>query len=90
MSIFQNWKPKEIAAMRRATAKLRALQPRDMYVEPTLPGCTYVSTSGYYRIEVVIDTKKYYCGSLRAWDEKAARAMQEQKVLDHGPKPTRK
>jgi len=90
MSIFQNWKPNEMAALRRATARLRAQQPRDLYIEPTLPGCSYVSTSGYYRIEVVIGTKKYYCGSLRQWDEKAARAMQEQKILDHGPKPETK
>jgi len=84
MSIFHDWKPKELAALHRATARLRAQQPRDVFVKPTLRGCSYVPTSGYYRIDAIIDGKKYYCGSLREWDEQKAMALQRQAELDYG------
>ena len=79
-----NFTPRELRALERATAKLRAQQPQDdepLYPMPeptTLPGCTWVSSRGRYHIYTRVDGMKLYCGSLRRWDEKLAARMQEE------------
>lgn len=86
MSIFHDWTNRELAALSRATAKLRAQQPRDVFTKPTLRHCYYVPTRGYYHIDVYVHGKKYYAGTLREWDEDEAMAMQrhtEERVLNN-------
>ena len=78
MSIFDDWTPNEIAALERATRKLRAEQPEKPkeYYKPTLKGCHYDSKNERYNIFIYIDGHRLKAGKLERWDEGAALAMQ--------------
>jgi len=78
MSIFYDWTPNEIAAMHRATAKLRARQPKEAKKpEPTgIKGCYYSTHQGVYLINTYIEGKRVYCGLLHEWDTDKAYRMQ--------------
>jgi len=78
MSVFHDWTPNEIAAMHRATAKLRAKQPKEK--EKPLPtgvrGCYYNASSGVYLVNTYIKGQRVYCGTLKQWDRDKAYRMQ--------------
>jgi len=77
MSIFHNWTPNEIAAMHRATAKLRAKQPKlDLHPQTGVRGCYYNTAQGAYLVNTYIDGQRVYCGSMREWDKDKAYRMQ--------------
>lgn len=82
MSIFHDWTPKEMAALRRATAKLRAQQPRDEWTKPDIQGCYYVPTRGFYEVHTFVNKERFYCGSMREWDEDKAIRMQQDKLAE--------
>lgn len=82
MSIFHDWTPREMSALSRATAKLRAQQPRDVFVKPNLMGCRYVPTRGFYQIDVYHNKERFYCGTMKEWDEDKALQLQREKVAE--------
>ena len=78
---FEDWTPREIAALKRGTAKLRAMQPvkQKRTCKPTgLKGCHYNVRQGCYLIHVYVDGLRLYCGRMREFDMKQALKMQAQ------------
>lgn len=77
MSIFHNWTPREKAAMARATAKLRAIQPApETHPQTGVRGCYYNTAQGVYLVNAYINGKRVYCGSMKEWDKDKAYRMQ--------------
>jgi len=78
--IFHNWTPREIAAMHRATSKLRDMQPTEMPPSPKtgVRGCYYNQNQAAYLIHTYINSKRIYCGRLKDWDKEKAQKMQRE------------
>lgn len=64
MSIYENWTPKEIDALRRALAKLRAAQPKHPIRRGTSehPGIYWCNRSERFRVFILGGAGKRYCG----------------------------
>ena len=81
MEAFKTWTPNEIAALSRATAKLRAKQPAPKQRagtihQPDVSGCYYSRVSGCYIINTFIDGQRVTCGTIKEWDKDKAYRMQ--------------
>jgi len=77
MNIFHNWTPREMAALSRATANLRAKQPKPkMHPQTNVRGCYYNTAQGKYLVNTYINGARVYCGSMMEWDTNAAYRMQ--------------
>ena len=90
MSIFDDWTPKELAALENATKKLRDAQPKkpDDYYKPQIKGCHYDAKRKGYNIYIYVGKRRVLAGKIGKWDEGAALALQyeaEQKQLNNTP-----
>lgn len=68
MSIYENWTPREIAALKRATAKLRATQPKPQQQYPSHAksghrGITWDASKGKFRVFLRTEKGRAYCGT---------------------------
>ena len=77
MGIFHNWTPNEMAALSRATAKLRAKQPAPkLHPQTGVRGCYYNTLQAAYLVNTYINGKRVYCGSMKEWNTDKAYRMQ--------------
>lgn len=89
--IFHDWTDKEIAAMHRATYKLRAIQPPDNppLTNDNSQGCYYDPRTRSYRVYTMINQKMVFCGQMREWDKNRAYIMQKEINIKYYEKHSR-
>ena len=78
--IFHAWSDKEVAAMHRATSKLRAMQPPNNppVTNSNTQGCYYDTRRGSFRVYTRVNGKRVFCGQMREWDKNRAYIMQKE------------
>ena len=91
--IFINWQPRELAALKSATEKLMAKQPkkRNRAIKNThnktgVKGCYYHSGHNKFMIHALIDGKLIYAGRMVEFDKEKAIAMQQIKIEEYNNK----
>ena len=88
-SIFMDWSPKELAALKSATEKLRAEQPkkpRRINLKTGVKGCHYHRGHGKYLVYALIDGAQVYAGRMEDFDKDKAIAMQQIKIEEYNNK----
>jgi|14BtaG_2_1085337.scaffolds.fasta_scaffold12588_4 hypothetical protein len=84
--VFHDWNPREIDALKRATAQLRSKQPqkKELNVEkPNLKGCYYSTSHHCYIINIYDGKERIYAGRLHDWDRSKALKIQREASLNH-------
>lgn len=84
MSIFEDWSPRELCAMRRALGRLHADQPINSPAPIDLTCCYYSADTDLYFVDVFIRGKRFHCGTMREWSNEKAARMQNNKKAEHG------
>lgn len=87
--IFSAWTPKELQALKAATAKLRQQQPpppSNKRIRTGVTGCHYHRAQQCFIINAIIEGKKVYAGRMDVFDKEKALAMQERAIERHKQK----
>lgn len=88
-NIFMNWSPKELQALKSATEKLRAQQPKKKKrgaFATGVKGCHYHRGHGKYLIYALIDGAQVYAGRMKEFDKEKAIALQQIKIEEYNNK----
>ena len=88
-SIFTDWQPKELAALKSATEKLMAEQPakpKRINLKTGVKGCHYHRGHGKFLIYALIDGAQVYAGRMKEFDKEKAIAMQQIKIEEYNNK----
>ena len=83
--VFHDWNPREIEALKRATAALRAEQPvaPKPIERPNLKGCHYNSYHSCYIVNFYEGTRRIYAGRMIEWDRSKALKLQREAKLNY-------
>lgn len=87
--IFMDWSPKELAALKSATDKLKAKQPQKSKrggFKTGLKGCHYHRGHGKFLVYALIDGAQVYAGRMKDFDREKAIALQEIKIEEYNNK----